>query len=116
MLWCDVSVLAKAVVNDEAEYYRTVNPLKTVQVRYIDDLFKAEKDERGVAKVTPTDINLAFEIINFRYNDSKKLTIISAERGVGDLLGLDDAVVTRIYEGSKDFCIQLVGVKNWRMG
>ncbi|MCX7774035.1 MAG: ATP-binding protein [Clostridia bacterium] len=115
MLWRDVSVQAKAVVNDEEEYRRIVDPLKTVPVLYIDDLFKAGKDEKGNVKVTPGDINLAFEIINFRYNDSRKLTIISSERSVGDMLSLDEAVGSRIYERTRDFYIPLDGAKNWRM-
>lgn len=116
MLWRDTSVLAKAVVNDEEEYRRIVDPLKTVPVLYIDDLFKAGKDSGGTPKITPPDINLAFEIINFRYNDRKKLTIISSEFSIGFILGLDEAVGSRIYERTKDFYIPLDGAKNWRMG
>lgn len=116
MLWRDVATLAKAVVNDAEEYQRIVNPIKTVPVLYIDDLFKAGKDERGQAKVTQADINLAFEIINYRYNDARKLTIISSELNVGNILELDEATGSRIYERTKDFYIPLDGAKNWRMG
>lgn len=115
MLWRDVSVRAKACVNEDAEYWRIVNPLKNVPVLYIDDMFKAGKDDRGQMKVTPADISLAFEIINSRYIDSKKLTIISSEMSVGDMLGLDEAVGSRIYERTKDFYIPLDGADNWRM-
>lgn len=116
MLWRDVATLAKAVVNNAEEYQRIVAPIKTVPTLYIDDLFKAGKDERGQAKVTQGDINLAFEIINYRYNDSRKLTIISSELSIGSILGLDEAVGSRIYERTKDFYIPLDGAKNWRMG
>ena len=71
-LWRDMSVQAKAVVNDEQEYQRLVGPLKRVRCLYIDDLFKTGKGQQP----TTGDVNLAFEILNSRYNDSTKITII----------------------------------------
>jgi DNA replication protein DnaC len=115
MLWRDISVQAKAVVNDEDAYKRIVDPLKAVPVLYIDDLFKAGKDDRGSVKITAGDVNLAFEIINTRHNDKSKLTIISSERSMGDILGIDEATGSRIYERTKDFYIPLDGAKNWRL-
>lgn len=111
MLWRDVSVRAKAVVNDEAEYQRLVEPLKRVSCLYIDDLFKAGKGQEP----TTGDVNLAFEILNRRYNDSRKLTIISTERSVEELLSIDEAVGSRIYERCREFYLALEGKKNWRL-
>jgi DNA replication protein DnaC len=116
MLWRDVSVLAKAVVNDDEEYRRIVDPLKNVPVLYIDDLFKAGRDEKGKLKITAPDISFAFEVINHRYNDKRKLTIISSELSIEDILGLDEAVGSRIYERTRGFYIPLDNAKNWRMG
>lgn len=110
-LWRDMSVQAKAAVNDEASYRRIVEPLKKVRCLYIDDLFKTGKGQEP----TTGDVNLAFEILNARYNDSKKITIISTERSVEDLLSIDEAVGSRIYERSKNFYICLSGKKNWRL-
>ena len=78
MLWRDASVRAKAVVNDEEAYQEIVRPLKMVTVLYIDDFFKMGKTrdrsgQRVRAEPTVGDVNLAFEIINARYNDSKLL-------------------------------------------
>lgn len=111
MLWRDVSVRAKATVNDEAAYQRLVAPLKRVQCLYIDDLFKTGKGQEP----TTGDVNLAFEILNSRYNDAKKLTIISTELDVEQLLAIDEAVGSRIYERSKDFYLCLAGKQNWRL-
>lgn len=111
MLWRDVSVQAKAVVNDEAEYQRLVEPLKRVFCLYIDDLFKTGKGQEP----TTGDVNLAFEILNSRYNDSRKLTIISTERSVEELLSIDEAVGSRIYERCGEFYLALDGKKNWRL-
>lgn len=108
MLWRDTAVQAKAVVNDDAAYAALVGPLKRIKVLYIDDLFKG-------AKVTPGDVNLAFELLNSRYNDSGKITILSSERTVDQLLDIDEAVGSRIYERSKAFYLELTGVKNWRL-
>ena len=115
-LWRDFSVLAKAVVNNEEEYRRIVEPLKAAQVLYIDDFFKAGRDEAGRLKITPADINLAFEIVNARYNDTRKLTVISTEISMGELLGLDEAVGSRIYERTKAFYLPLGDAENWRLG
>ena len=111
MLWRDVSVRAKAVVNDEESYNRLIDPLKKVRCLYIDDLFKTGKGQEP----TTGDVNLAFELLNSRYNDSKKLTIISTERDVEEMLSIDEAVGSRIYERSKDFYLPLAGKKNWRL-
>lgn len=111
MLWRSVSVDAKAAVNDREAYQRIVAPLKKAHVLYIDDLFKTG---RGAAP-SPGDFNLAFEVLNERYNDPRKLTIISTELSVDDLLSLDEAVGGRIYERSKGFYLDFRGRENWRL-
>lgn len=109
MLWRDVSVRVKAVVNDAEEYARIVEPLKAVKALYIDDLFKA-----GSAP-TAADVSLIFEILNARYNDAGKLTIISTERTLDDLLSIDEAVGSRIYERSRRYYLDFTGRPNWRL-
>lgn len=111
MLWRDVSVQAKAVVNDEVEYKRLVEPLKRVVCLYIDDLFKTGKGQEP----TTGDVNLAFEILNSRYNNANLLTIISTERSMEQLLSIDEATGSRIYERAKQYYLPLAGKKNWRL-
>lgn len=111
MLWREVSVQAKAMVINESEYQRIVNPLKRVKCLYIDDLFKTGKGQQP----TTGDVNLAFEILNSRYNDSSKLTVISTERNIEELLSIDEAVGSRIYERCQEFYLSLEGRGNWRL-
>ena len=94
--------------------------LKTVEVLYIDDLFKPIRGANG--QITPpsyADIRLAMEIINYRYNNPVLITIISGERTIDELLYLDEALAGRISQLSKEggYCINLAkdGKKNWRM-
>lgn len=111
MLWRDVSVQAKAAVNDEDAYRKIVDPLKRVRVLYIDDLFKTGKGQQP----TTGDVNLAFEILNARYNDSSKITLLSSELTVDQILAIDEAVGSRIYERSKGWYFDLTGRNNWRL-
>lgn len=116
MLWRDTVTRLKAVINED-EYKDTIDRLKSVPVLYIDDFLKAGKDQRtGQEKVTEGDINIAFELINARYNDRSLLTVISTERSVEDLLDIDQALGSRIYERSKGYILRMVGAdKNWRL-
>jgi len=105
MLWRDEVVKLKACVNDDYEYGRLINPLKIVSALYIDDFFKTANDEYGNKKPpTHGDINVAFELLNYRYNDDKLITIISSERTVDELLSCDEAVGSRVYQRTKDYC------------
>ena len=110
-LWRDMSVQAKALVNDREKYQKLVDPLKRVRCLYIDDLFKTGKGQVP----TTGDVNLAFEILNIRYNDSRKITIISTELDIEQILSVDEAVGSRIYERSKRFYLCFNGKKNWRL-
>lgn len=104
MLWRDESVKIKSSANESSEYGPMVNPLKTVKVLYIDDLFKTGKDEYGNTKLpTPADINIAFEILNYRYNNDG-ITIISSERTIEELIDIDEAIGSRIRQRSKEYC------------
>jgi DNA replication protein DnaC len=107
MLWRDDAPRLKAAVTDGEEYERLIKPLKAAPALYIDDLFKGA--------VSQADVNLAFELLNSRYNDAKKLTIISTEKSLEELLDIDEAIGSRIYERSRNCRIILRGNKNWRL-
>ena len=106
MLWRDEAVQLKALVTSPEEYASRLNRLKTVRVLYIDDFLKG--------KITDADINLAFELINSRYNNAKLKTIISTELSIERVLELDEAVGSRIYERSKAYCLSAPS-ENWRL-
>lgn len=111
LLWRDVSVRAKAVVNEETAYQEIVQPFKSARALYIDDLFKTGKGQEP----TQGDVNLAFELLNYRYNNPEKITILSSEWTLEQLMDLDAAVGSRIYERSKGFYLPVIGKQNWRL-
>ena len=106
MLWRDDIVKLKACVTDSEEYSRQIKPFKSVQVLYIDDFLKG--------KVTEADINIAFEILNYRYHNQSMRTIISSERSIEEVLDIDEAVGSRIYERSRGYYIT-APAENWRL-
>lgn len=116
MLWRDEASRLKSMVNDPT-YESIIKQYKTVDVLYIDDLFKTGKTEfQGKQKPTQGDINLAFEIINSRAIQ-KKITLISSESTLTDLIDIDEAIAGRIKQMSNDYCINIPPdrSKNYRL-
>lgn len=113
MLWRDKVVELKANVNNFNEYDRLMQEYKNVKVLYIDDFYKTDSEN----KPTQADKNIAFELLNFRYNNPDSITIISSELQIRDLLAIDEAVGSRIYERSKDYQINIAPDinKNYRL-
>ena len=107
MMWKDEGTKLKSLVNDNAEYSRLIDELKDADVLYIDDFLKVQRGQQP----TPADINLAFEILNYRYAN-KLQTIISSEKTLDDILALDDAVGGRIYQMAKGYGMSLAYDKN----
>lgn len=107
MLWRDEVRELKALVNDNPAYRERMNLLKNVDVLYIDDFFKGRTVSDG-------DLNVAFELLNARYN-ARKRTIISGERTIGAIMDIDEAIGSRIYERSKNgYCFE-TSPENWRL-
>lgn len=113
MLWRDEIPGLKAAINDSNEYQRLIEPLKRVQVLYIDDFLKTGKGDEPTA----ADLNVAFELLNARYINQELVTILSTERLIPELLDLDEAVGSRIYERSKEskIIIDRDVNRNWRL-
>lgn len=107
MSWRDEALSLKTCQTEKEVYESRMRKLQTVPVLYIDDFFKGT--------VSDADINLAFQILNARYNDRKLRTIISSERTMNDILALDEAVGGRIYERARGFGVPAPKV-NWRTG
>ncbi len=116
MLWRDDIVQLKGAVTDAEQYGSLMDQYKRIDILYIDDLFKTGKGPDG-AKQHPTaaDVNAAFEILNYRYNDPKKLTIISSECTIDDLLEIDEAVGGRIFERAKVISLRPDKSRNYRL-
>ena len=116
MSWLDDAAQLKGSKSD-GSYTDLVARYKEAEILYIDDLFKTE--ERDGVKQPPTgaDIRLAFEIINYRYNNPGLLTIVSSEYYAGQLLDIDEAVGSRIIEmaGGNSFNIAKERSRNYRL-
>lgn len=116
MLWRDDAVKIKGAVTDSAEYSKMIDKFKKADVLYIDDLFKTGKAaDISTQKPTAADINIAFEILNYRYMNPALLTIISSELSEDELLDIDEATGGRIFERSKAFSIAKSRDRNYRI-
>lgn len=62
-------------------------------------------------KTTESDINIMFEIINYRYLNSKAI-IVSSELTQDRLLDFDEAVGSRIIEMCKGRIGEAIGIEN----
>lgn len=116
IIWKEEAGKLKNVILDDT-YAIEMRKLQRVSVLYIDDFFKTAKDDSGQRKLpTPGDVNVAFELLNYRYNNNC-ITIISSERTTSELLDCDEAVGSRIYERSKDYCFNFSPdrKKNYRL-
>ena len=89
-----------------------MEPLIGADVLYIDDFMKTA----GGNSPTKADIELAFDVINARYN-ARATTILSTEWSIDGLLNLDEAMASRIVEmASKSTLLTFSGEgKNWRL-
>ncbi len=101
MLWRDEVVQLRALIMNEGLYRKTIQAFKSIPVLYIDDFFKTEKGK------TPTtaEVNIAFEILNYRYNQPECITLLSSEYCIDHLLEIDEAVGSRIFQRTKHYCL-----------
>ncbi|WP_122639527.1 ATP-binding protein [Romboutsia sp. Marseille-P6047] len=103
----DIITQVKQNMLDEEYYRKTIDRYKNARILLIDDLFKGN--------ITKSDINIMFEIINYRYLNKLPM-IISTECTKDMLLNIDEALGSRIIEMSKDHIIELRGKKlNYRI-
>lgn len=108
MIWTDEIPKLKAVKLDEEVYIKAIGELKQPDVLYIDDFFKTRRGSMP----TDADVNIGFELINARYNDDKKITIISGERTLKEIMEIDEALGSRIYQRCGEFKISISRDKN----
>lgn len=96
MVWPDEIPKLKAYVN-EISFDSLIAPYKQVAILYIDDFLKTKKGEQ----ISTADVNMAFRIINSRYN-AEMITIISSEYSLKQIIELDEALGSRIAEMTDD--------------
>jgi len=97
----------KQNIMDEEYYRNSINKFKRAKVLLIDDLFKGS--------ISGSDVNIMFEIINFRYLNGLPV-IVSCEKGVEEIMGIDEAIGSRIYEMCCGYLVSLCGrMLNYRV-
>jgi len=113
MRWIQDAPKLKAKINDADDYEKLIQPLRKFKILYIDDFWKCK---RGQAEPTDADVRLAYDILDYRYNNDELITIISTEWTIEQLMSIDEAVGGRIIEKTKGAQIVLKGLeKNWRI-
>lgn len=88
--------------------------LKEVEVLFIDDLFKPVSQPNPknpsepikVPRATQWQVEKMFEVINYRYLNNKPL-LISSELSFDDMLLIDEALCTRIFEMCSDYTVTI---------
>lgn len=97
MPYRDTIINIKQNILDIEYYSKTIAKYKLCEVLLIDDLFKG--------KINESDINIMFEILNYRYLNCLPV-IISTEFTIKKLLDFDEAIGSRVYEMCKNFIIE----------
>ena len=85
---------------DRDFYLEETERMTNAEVLLIDDLFKG--------KITESDINIMYEIINTRYVKRQPI-IITTEKNLSQLLMIDEAIASRLIEMAKGFVIKSDG-------
>lgn len=97
----------KQAIMDKENYYVELNPYCNARLLYIDDLFKG--------KPTDADLNIIYELVNFRYMNNKPM-VISTEKLQEELVSLDEAIGSRILEMCRGHMVKLEGRElNYRL-
>ena len=100
VLWRDIVTKLQANLYKDDIYTSIVEDIKNVDVLYIDDLFKNRDNRKNY------ELEIAFKIINDR-DLSNKITIISTEYLISDLIKIDEALAGRIVKMSGEYLLQI---------
>lgn len=116
MPWRDDIAQIKAMSLDSEKRQQTIDGLKKAQILYIDDLYKTGRAADGSSNPTGADISLAFELLNYRYNNHL-VTIISTEKTPEELVQIDEATGSRIVEMAegRTYSIKRDTSRNYRL-
>lgn len=97
----------KQNITDEDNYTRAIDTFKKAPMLVIDDLLKG--------RTTDSDINILFEIVNYRYVCGLPV-IVTSEKITGELLDFDSAIGSRLIEMAQGRIIELRGTGlNYRL-
>lgn len=107
MAYRNVVTKIKQSITDKEKYNRELERYMKARLLYIDDMLKG--------KVNESDVNIMYEIINYRYMNNLPV-IISTEKTPNELLEFDEATGSRILEMCKQNIIVFTGTDlNYRL-
>lgn len=95
--WIEESRSLKTMNFGDPGLLQRLQELKSTPFLYIDDLFKTARGADGRSNPTQADVQLAFEILDYRYNNHLS-TILSTEKSITELMNIDSAIASRIIE------------------
>jgi DNA replication protein DnaC len=98
MPYRDIITKIKQNMLDEEYYKKSISKYQLCDVLLVDDLFKG--------KINDSDINIMFEILNYR-NLNHLPIIVSTEFTVEKLLTFDEGIGSRIYEMCKNYIVEV---------
>jgi len=75
--------------------------MKQVDVLFIDDLFKPVK---GKPRATEWQVEQTYAVVNYRYLNHKPI-LVSSELTIEELIEVDEALGTRIFQMCKDYTV-----------
>lgn len=90
----DIQIL-KSLAFDQEEYNKKLSQYLTVPVLYIDDFLKLAKSSNGGMNMQ--ELQIAYDLINTRAINKKPI-IISSEYTVSEMIDIDEAIGSRIYQ------------------
>jgi DNA replication protein DnaC len=90
------------IKNDLDNLEKRINKLQTIDVLFIDDLFKGRKEP------TPFQMEQIFAVINYRYMNNLPV-LISSEKTIEEIINFDEAIGSRIYEMTRDYRVEVLG-------
>ena len=94
-------------MTDAVRYQEKIVKLQQAPVLYIDDFCRASIDKTGADNgPSAADLRLAFDILNVRYIHDLP-TILSSEWHLNELIKMDEAVGTRIYEKARNYTLNI---------
>lgn len=97
---CDEELekLKQLTYDNPEEYGNIMYRLKNTGLLFIDDFFRKPPTDADKAKM--------FDIINYRYLNNKPC-IFSSEKSLPEILNIDEAIGSRIFEMAKKFNVEI---------
>lgn len=97
----------KQEITDDINYNNHMWPLKNAKVLFIDDFLKG--------KITESDINIMYELINHRYL-ARLPIVLTTERTIPEMMQIDEATASRLVEMSRDYLVTFGrDIENYRL-